>query len=189
MTKPLTPIQIRAMAILRDKGPLLSACLGEEIWPDRQFRSRQGAALVGGGLAGKLAQRDLVTTKWRSPDYQGKVYSAGWILTSKGRADLEKSCVALVNSKHDEAMKLADEKRWAEACVLEREAAEVSPCVEPTRSVLFRSAGNLAVSAGLHDVALRMARSGLKGDPPEEIKVELEELEKAAWKMRARSKR
>jgi hypothetical protein len=183
VTRPLTPIQIRALAILRDKGPLLSACAGEQIWPDRKFKSRQGAGFSGGGILGKLDKSGLVTVEYRRADASGRSWPKGWALTSKGRSALAKACTALVNSKHDEAMKMADEERWAEACVLEREAAEVSPHVEPTRSVLFRSAGNLAVSAGLHDVALRMARSGLNGYPPAPIKAELEELEKVARKV------
>ncbi len=51
---------------------------------------------------------------------------------------------------------------------------------EPSRSVLFRSAASLALSAGLPRDARRMIEYGLLGDPPEEIAQELRDLLKAA---------
>jgi hypothetical protein len=52
----------------------------------------------------------------------------------------------------------------AAAFLLEKQAAELTPFgIEPTRGVLFRSAGWLAVSAEQHDEALKMAEEGLKG--------------------------
>lgn len=46
---------------------------------------------------------------------------------------------------------------------------------EPSRSVLFRSAANLAIKAQLYREAERMAAFGLIGNPPAEIARELRE--------------
>jgi len=48
--------------------------------------------------------------------------------------------------------------------------------IEPTRSVLFRSAAALALDAGLHREAERMIGFGLGGSPPEAIAEELRDL-------------
>ena len=65
------------------------------------------------------------------------------------------------------------EKRAA-MCLLENKDKE------PTRSVLFRSAANLAYGCGMFQEAEEMALHGLDGNPPDEIKDELNEVLKVA---------
>ncbi len=89
MSKPLTPIQIRAMQVLKDKGPILTGCAGEEIWPEKQFKNSQGAALAAGGVLGKLRKRGLVEVRLRDClDGKGRRWPEGWVLTSKGKEAL-----------------------------------------------------------------------------------------------------
>jgi hypothetical protein len=60
------------------------------------------------------------------------------------------------------------------ALVLEaRAAANVPPRLEPTRSVLYRSAASIAVELGETIEARRLASEGLRGEPPAEIKAEI----------------
>ncbi len=69
------------------------------------------------------------------------------------------------------------------AFVLEKEAAELIPLDrnnEPTRSVLYRSAGWIAFNAEMYSEALKMAQEGLKGVIHPDIEDELKELEKEA---------
>ncbi len=47
---------------------------------------------------------------------------------------------------------------------------------EPTRSVLFRSAASLALESGNTGEAIRLAKSGLAGNPPDIVKEELKEI-------------
>ncbi|HFA47501.1 MAG TPA: hypothetical protein ENJ95_00630 [Bacteroidetes bacterium] len=49
--------------------------------------------------------------------------------------------------------------------------------IEPSRSVLFRSAAWLAVKAGKYREAERMAAFGLSGNPPKMILDELREVQ------------
>ena len=96
---------------------------------------------------------------------------------------------------HHEAMVFADDavaaKRvgapvetvellWRQALACERESAELCAsgpyAVEPTRSVLYRSAASLAMECGEQSEAERLARAGLAGEPPEEIAEELREI-------------
>lgn len=61
----------------------------------------------------------------------------------------------------------------------ERRAAELwsqTSGLEPTRSVLYRSAASLAWSCQDYAEAERLARTGLAGDPPADIAEELGEL-------------
>ena len=101
-------------------------------------------------------------------------------------------------TNHNRAMDLADEAivlnsrgdlasataKYREAFLLERAASdEVAGCreLEPTRSVLHRSAATLALDCGDKAEAIRLANRGLEGTPPEEIAKELREvLERAA---------
>ena len=76
---------------------------------------------------------------------------------------------------HDAAMRAADEKRYSAAAALEQNAARRCR-VEPSRSILFRSAAGLAQRAGATDQARALAREGLRGTPPADIRAELEEL-------------
>lgn len=57
------------------------------------------------------------------------------------------------------------------------QAAELAPLgLEPTRSVLYRSAATLAVQAHEHQRAFRLACEGLRGDPPQPLRDELLEV-------------
>ena len=98
-----------------------------------------------------------------------------------------------VRPLHNKAMELA-EKAYAlqkkgdaeqakhyfrEAYELESQAALLVPIDEenePSRSVLFRSAGSLALNAELSREAEKMVSQGLLGYPPYEIATELREL-------------
>lgn len=57
--------------------------------------------------------------------------------------------------------------------------------LEPTRSVLHRSAANLALRVGDHATAIQYVETGLKGDPPTEIKLELETVREQALVLQA----
>lgn len=85
----LTPIQIRALEVLRDNEPLHSSGAGYAIWPDKEFKNSQGAALAGGGLMGKLRKLELVKVEYYS--LSGQTYPKGWVLTAKGRQALEQA--------------------------------------------------------------------------------------------------
>jgi len=94
---------------------------------------------------------------------------------------------------HNKAMNLAEEaaleratgnseqarERYAAAFELEKNAAKVFELnydMEPTRSVLYRSAASLAIECGDTRSAEKMIAQGLAGDPPEEIANELRDL-------------
>jgi hypothetical protein len=99
----------------------------------------------------------------------------------------------MMRDLHHEAMNLAEmadlrrgdasgfQRLSVEAMRLERQAAELAPMgMEPTRSVLFRSAASLAVDAGDRAEAQRLATEGLRGNPPADIAAELRTLLKGA---------
>jgi hypothetical protein len=68
---------------------------------------------------------------------------------------------------------------YAAAFELERQAAELLDTrvdLEPTRSVLFRSAASLALDCGEFRAAERLLARALAGDPPPEIASELRDL-------------
>jgi len=94
---------------------------------------------------------------------------------------------------HNEAMELAEQalslgregdsarerKLFEQAFEREKEAATSlldREDVEPSRSVLFRSAAALARDAGRYGDALDMVKLGLSGTPPEGIRNELKAL-------------
>jgi hypothetical protein len=94
---------------------------------------------------------------------------------------------------HHEAMRLADEadksrragdlqaarEQLRQAFEQERQAAQLSAAdltLEPTRSVLHRSAASLAVECGALREAERLIAGALAGNPPEEIAEELRDL-------------
>lgn len=107
----------------------------------------------------------------------------------------------VAQEKHRQAMEIMDEIEYnrdlsvrkdpvklAEAATkafpLEKEAAQMIPMgVEPTRSVLYRSAGWLAINMGDAKTALEMAEEGLKGAIHGNIIDELEELKTEAKKL------
>ena len=98
-----------------------------------------------------------------------------------------------VRSLHSEAMDLAESASLAaitkdsdstarllrRAYELEREAASVCSSdfgLEPTRSVLHRSAASLAIDCGEYREAERLIAAALAGEPPAEITDELRDL-------------
>ncbi|MFH1268436.1 MAG: hypothetical protein ABIK89_22165 [Planctomycetota bacterium] len=98
-----------------------------------------------------------------------------------------------VQDMHRQAMERADQAAAAqktgdfdearrlcrEACSLESAAAQAlidKLDVEPTRSVLFRSAASLAIEAQQFAHAAYLVACGLEGSPPEEIREELRNL-------------
>ena len=66
--------------------------------------------------------------------------------------------------------RLAYEKEAAAADLM------VDEDVEPTRAILHRSAATLAWRCEMHDEAKRLIHRGLEGNPPADIKWELEDL-------------
>jgi hypothetical protein len=98
-----------------------------------------------------------------------------------------------INELHREAMRLADQAsdlrrrgqepgantRLRQALEYERRAAElVAPdlALEPTRSVLHRSAATLAWRCGEYREAERLIATALSGTPPEMMAEELRDL-------------
>jgi len=86
----------------------------------------------------------------------------------------EEAFIANHKGKEGEAVRL-----YREAYELEAKAAELlsnMKDLEPTRSVLYRSAASLAMQVGELDEAFRLACEGLAGNPPAEIAEELWEV-------------
>jgi len=96
-----------------------------------------------------------------------------------------------VDQLHKEAMELAgaamilhlqgkfEEASYAnkQAFLKEREAAELyDSSIEPTRSVLYRSAATLAFKFGAFQESQRLITVALSGNVPEEIAEELRDL-------------
>lgn len=83
---------------------------------------------------------------------------------------------------HNEAMRLVQKAILlnVKAFEMERRAAMSLLDKEPTRSILFKSAGWIALRAEMFEQAAEMARHGLGGSPPAELRVELEEILKLA---------
>ena len=91
---------------------------------------------------------------------------------------------------HRKAMEWADEGQslldrgersdartaFRKAMELEREAACAPNVVEPDRSILFRSAGSLALECDEIRAAEQLLAMGLAGNPPEEIAEEIRDL-------------
>jgi hypothetical protein len=107
-----------------------------------------------------------------------------------------------VRNIHDRAMDLVQEafvlksrgntseamQKFKRAFLLERAAADrlaEEKNIEPTRSILHRSAATLALDCNKTSEAVRLARRGLAGDPPEEVAGELRDvIAKAEERMR-----
>lgn len=86
--------------------------------------------------------------------------------------------IALDAKKHGDLIKANNIYR--RAMLYERQAAEMlfgDLTQEPTRSVLYRSAGSLALLCGDFREAERLACKGLSGHPPEEIAEELRDVQ------------
>lgn len=96
--------------------------------------------------------------------------------------DLHQRAMGLVDAAHLAKM-TGDHVRYSEltkeAFALEAEAAWAMAGaldLEPTRSVLFRSAASLALETGSQREAERLISAGLAGEPPPEIAEELRDL-------------
>ena len=90
-------------------------------------------------------------------------------------ADLERR-----KGNEEQAVKL-----FKKALALECEAiAEMRKPVEPTWSILLRSAGWLALDCNQPHLAEQFARKALDGNPPDEIAEELHDLQKQASSQR-----
>ncbi len=83
-------------------------------------------------------------------------------------------------------------RNFTEAFLLEKQAAEAMVPyldVEPTRSVLLRSAASLALECNREDEAERLACLGLSGHPPAEIRAELRDVLMTMWQPVAGNRR
>ncbi|MEL7433908.1 MAG: hypothetical protein AAFN11_08165 [Chloroflexota bacterium] len=96
------------------------------------------------------------------------------------------------NAKHDEAMNLArlaeldkmrgnkDEakRKLRLAYTLENEVAQtlIPTDIEPSRSVILRSAASLAIDCGEYREAEKLIATALAGDPPKTIADQLRDL-------------
>ena len=110
--------------------------------------------------------------------------------------------ILLAEEYHQQAMELAEtaflEKLHdkqenlsllRQAFEKERQAAELLASdltLEPSRSVLHRSAAALAIDCGELRAAEQMLCTGLSGNPPEEIAIEMRDLLKQVWQSRHR---
>ena len=63
-------------------------------------------------------------------------------------------------------------------CALFRQLIPNEKDSEPTRSILYRSAGWLAYQCEEYERAIEIVGKGLKGSPPPDVKQELEECQK-----------
>lgn len=92
----------------------------------------------------------------------------------------EKADLARIHGKPEKMPALLEK-----AFTLERKAALLCPAdLEPTRSVLHRSAATLAFQCKRYRDAEQLVAAGLAGDPPEEIANELRELMEQIWRER-----
>ncbi|MBL8793163.1 MAG: hypothetical protein JNM56_04605 [Planctomycetia bacterium] len=96
--------------------------------------------------------------------------------------DLHREAMLLVDQA-DQLRRQGDEaaarERLQRALDRERQAAELTVPdlkLEPTRSVLHRSAASLALECGQLREAERLIAAALSGDPPDEIAEELRDL-------------
>ena len=102
-----------------------------------------------------------------------------------------------INDLHDQAMEFFDQAFFAKrkgnmksakkfsrrAFELETQAAEMLKDkleIEPSRSVLYRSAASMAISCEEYQQAEKLIATALTGNPPEEIAEELRDLLKEA---------
>jgi hypothetical protein len=75
-------------------------------------------------------------------------------------------------------------QNFATAFLLEKQAAEAMVPyldIEPTRSILLRSAASLALECKQDEEAERLACLGLSGKPPAEIRAELRDVLMRMW--------
>ena len=106
---------------------------------------------------------------------------------------MDDQTIKRVEGAHREAMDLAGlafrarllgskveaQELFRQAYVLECEAADLlapETALEPSRSVLYRSAASLALECGEYREAERLAAAGIAGNPPAEIAEELRDV-------------
>jgi hypothetical protein len=105
--------------------------------------------------------------------------------------------ISRLDDFHNQSMELADEALIArragdtaraeqltrQALDFEASAANIIAAtdIEPTRSVLHRSAATLAFELGEYRTAERLIAAALTGEPPPEIALELRELLLRVW--------
>ena len=96
------------------------------------------------------------------------------VLHSQAMIIADNAFIARRKGLYEQAKQLSNEafKYERDAALLLLNQIEI----EPTRSVLFRSAGWLAFNAQEYEQAKIMVDYGLQGNPPVEIKEELNEL-------------
>jgi hypothetical protein len=115
------------------------------------------------------------------------------IFSLKRKINLKMDKVERVNQLHEQAMDIAEEMYFAQR---EKDAAAIKKCtksafgleqkaamllvneydIEPTRSMLFKSAACLAINAEMYREAEQMIGFALSGLPPNEIRNELKDL-------------
>ena len=92
----------------------------------------------------------------------------------KAMAISQEAFVCAINGKTEEAIPLYEQafelERQAALSLLDRED------IEPTRSILFRSAAALAMECYKYRDAEKMIGLGLSGNPPEDVAEELRDL-------------
>src|ERR1051326_2584275 len=111
---------------------------------------------------------------------------------------MKKDLMRSIEADHNRAMEYADRahqakqrgdattasRNFADAFVLEKQAAEAMVPymdVEPTRSILLRSAASLALECNENNEAERLACLGLSGNPPADIRRELRDVLMSIW--------
>lgn len=111
---------------------------------------------------------------------------------------MNKELMKAIETDHIRAMEYADSahearrrgdtasasRNIADAFLLEKRAAEAMVPyvdVEPTRSILLRSAASLALECKQNDEAERLACLGLSGKPPAEIRTDLRDVLMSIW--------
>ena len=111
---------------------------------------------------------------------------------------MKQKLMQTIESKHIQAMECVDRaheakrrgdisavtQNFADAFLLEKQATEAMiPYldVEPTRSILLRSAASLALECSHDEEAERLACLGLSGKPPIEIRAELRDVLMMIW--------
>lgn len=108
--------------------------------------------------------------------------------TNKCECGSNKSVVGIISKNkktvreyHDKAMIHSDKaiEEYRKAFEYEQKAAMMllnEKEMEPTRSILFRSAACLAYKSGYYSFSVKMAQEGLNGMPPFEIREELKDV-------------
>ena len=86
---------------------------------------------------------------------------------------LDQAHIALLNKNHTLALQMKQQ-----AFEKEREASNrlSNEDIEPSRSILYRSAASIALDLGFYKEAEKLACAGLMGNPPEWVENELRDI-------------